>query len=78
MSLEYECRDRLMCVHRQWVCDGDKDCSDGSDEAPDMCSNITCRADQFGCRNRECIPGHLHCNGRPDCSDGTDELNCGK
>lgn len=76
LSQEFQCHDRLSCVHRGWVCDGDKDCEDGSDEWPDMCKNATCRQDQFACNNRECISGHLQCNGLPDCEDGSDELEC--
>lgn len=66
-----------MCIHRTWVCDGDKDCADESDESPELCKNVTCRPDQFSCNNHECIPGHLHCNNQADCTDSSDELDCG-
>lgn len=67
----------MTCVHKAWVCDGDRDCPDGGDEAPEICrGNITCRADQFQCKDHSCIPGALYCNGDKDCPDGSDEFNC--
>ncbi|KAL4716569.1 hypothetical protein ACJJTC_010233 [Scirpophaga incertulas] len=77
ISTEFECKDRMTCVHKAWVCDGDKDCPDGGDEAPEICrGNVTCRADQFQCKDHSCIPGALYCNGDKDCPDGSDEFNC--
>ncbi|XP_064071102.1 very low-density lipoprotein receptor-like isoform X7 [Vanessa tameamea] len=77
IATEFECRDRMTCVHRAWVCDGDRDCPDGGDEAPEICrGNVTCRLDQFQCKDHSCIPGALYCNGDKDCPDGSDELNC--
>ncbi|XP_072945356.1 very low-density lipoprotein receptor isoform X3 [Epargyreus clarus] len=77
IATEFECRDRMTCVHRAWMCDGDRDCPDGGDEAPDICrGNVTCRLDQFQCKDHSCIPGALYCNGEKDCPDGSDEVNC--
>lgn len=42
------------------------------------CHNITCRPDQFQCKDRTCISGHLQCNGHQECADGSDEHNCSK
>ncbi|XP_059048113.1 very low-density lipoprotein receptor isoform X4 [Achroia grisella] len=77
LSTEFECRDRMTCVHRAWVCDGDRDCPGGDDEALELCrGNVTCRLDQFQCKDHSCIPGALYCNGDKDCPDGSDEFNC--
>lgn len=72
---EFACADRITCVHRSWVCDGAADCPGGDDELAPGC-NATCRTDQFQCRDRACIAGHLQCSGRPECADGSDEVNC--
>jgi len=34
---EFRCLNKFYCVHRTWVCDGDTDCPDGSDESPELC-----------------------------------------
>ncbi|XP_017846637.1 very low-density lipoprotein receptor isoform X7 [Drosophila busckii] len=73
---EYQCKDRITCLHQSWLCDGDRDCPDGDDEHSANCKNISCRPDQFQCKDHTCIAGHLTCNGQSDCADGSDELNC--
>ncbi|XP_059621431.1 very low-density lipoprotein receptor-like isoform X4 [Phlebotomus argentipes] len=75
-SAEFQCSDRITCIHRSWVCDGEKDCPGGDDEVAPTCLNVTCRADQFQCRDRSCIPGALECSGKAECADGSDEVNC--
>lgn len=75
---EFECEDRITCIHQSWVCDGDRDCPGGSDESVARCHNVTCRPDQFQCKNMVCIPGHQHCSGQAECTDQSDEENCSK
>lgn len=75
---EFQCSDRFTCIHKSWVCDGGADCPQGDDEHLSICRNITCREDQFQCKDLSCIPGHLTCSGTAECPDGSDEFNCSK
>nr|XP_060615948.1 low-density lipoprotein receptor-related protein 1B-like [Anolis sagrei ordinatus] len=76
----FNCLDSYACVPQHWLCDGERDCPNGSDElATAGCApNNTCDENTFTCRNKVCIPKQFVCDHDDDCGDGSDEsLECG-
>ncbi|XP_061424116.1 basement membrane-specific heparan sulfate proteoglycan core protein isoform X6 [Lethenteron reissneri] len=63
------------CVPRDYLCDGEKDCTDGSDEM--ACATASpCEPNEFRCRNGRCALKLWRCDGDNDCGDNSDEDVC--
>ncbi|XP_064481852.1 low-density lipoprotein receptor-related protein 1B-like isoform X2 [Ornithodoros turicata] len=75
---QFRCVDNSECISLSWKCDGNEDCSDGSDER--KCRKV-CEPAEFYTTCGDgvtCIPKNAVCDGVVDCKDGHDEANCSK
>ena len=84
LSAQFEC-DNGDCVRSSYVCDGENDCKDKSDErsCPTTIfatlvptSQTTCSPLDFICNNGKCVNRIYRCNGNNDCGDYSDEQSC--
>ena len=79
---EFSCGDGS-CVPREFVCDGSRDCGDGSDERGNCTGHCTSKERACGGAGgrgdgggHKCIPAQFWCDGEEDCEDGSDEAEC--
>uniref|UniRef100_A0A3Q2CJ31 Very low density lipoprotein receptor n=1 Tax=Cyprinodon variegatus TaxID=28743 RepID=A0A3Q2CJ31_CYPVA len=67
------------CISRNFVCNSEDDCGDGSDEVE--CAPSSCAPSEFQCGNSTCIPSSWVCDDDVDCQVGTsdeDPTRCGR
>ncbi|NXS63160.1 VLDLR protein, partial [Brachypteracias leptosomus] len=69
------CRDGTECVAQEYMCDGEQDCADGSDEdgCAQLCDTPGRSCFQYRCGLGTCLNASLVCDGQQDCADGLDE-----
>ncbi|GAB0094384.1 Putative vitellogenin receptor [Sergentomyia squamirostris] len=71
---QYEC-DNGECINDKNLCDGTRDCKDGSDEVD--CDRKKCLLPNwFRCNNDKCISSAFRCDTQDDCPHGEDEDFC--
>jgi integrin beta 2 len=58
-NTDFHCNTTGRCIPLSWTCDGEDDCSDGSDESIEVdCprgDTTLCPPNQFWCANHHCI-----------------------
>uniref|UniRef100_A0A183ET29 Low-density lipoprotein receptor domain class A n=1 Tax=Gongylonema pulchrum TaxID=637853 RepID=A0A183ET29_9BILA len=63
------------CVKNEYICDGEPDCRDRSDEQ--NCPSFrSCEPNEFKCNNGRCVQKMWLCDGDDDCGDNSDEQAC--
>lgn len=74
-ATQWLCENREGCIPYYYRCNGQNDCSDGSDE-PSSCKPSNCSYGLYKCSNQKCVEPKKICNGKDDCGDRSDEIDC--
>lgn len=71
--LSWRC-DNGECIDFTERCNGQPDCTDGSDETMRECISFQCTANKFRCAYGACVNATVECDTHKDCVDNSDEL----
>uniref|UniRef100_A0A9J2P3L7 EGF-like domain-containing protein n=1 Tax=Ascaris lumbricoides TaxID=6252 RepID=A0A9J2P3L7_ASCLU len=72
---EHRCNSTGTCIPIVWICDGHRDCADGSDE--NYCRKTCDEELEHTCTSTgKCLDKRWRCDGNDDCGDGSDEHDC--
>ena len=74
-TTQFQCGNSSHCIENDYLCDGENDCFDSSDETKMLCSNRTCNGKAFKC-DGICLLQSQVCDGKKDCDAGSDETDC--
>lgn len=69
---QLQCKELKQCFNITQICDGRKECPNGSDESEEICK-IPCPLNYFKCVSGQCIPKEFECDKKIDCFDASDE-----
>ncbi|KAK4322751.1 hypothetical protein Pmani_006546 [Petrolisthes manimaculis] len=80
LNTHFQCNN-TRCIFHSWLCDGEEDCRDRSDETnPEACGKpgFRCGSEQWQCENiNHCINITQVCDSKRDCPNGVDKgLGC--